>query len=187
MNHPLFKNKIKRIVEFGCSEMKFFVHLKNGLADRPLKIDQVDIDLVTLERFFDHSVLPPLGDFVKKRQYPLHANIWCGSIADSNPNFKNIDAVIAIELIEHVYPDVFEEIPYQIFGIICPKIAVITTPNCEFNVLFKLEPGKFRHYDHKFEFSREQFNGFCSNICLRFPNYYVQFEGKHLRVYKKFK
>lgn len=159
--------------------MKFFVHLKNHFSDRALIIDQVDIDKETLQRFVEGNVQPLLGDYVKKRANPLRVNVWCGSIKDSNENFKDIDAVIAIELIEHVYPDVFEEIPYQIFEVIAPKIAVITTPNCEFNVLFKLEEGKFRHYDHKFEFSREQFDDYCQNLCIRFPNYYVQIEGKY--------
>lgn len=177
LNHPSFKSKIKRIVEFGCSEMKFFVHLRNALRNRILLIDQVDIDKDTLQRFTEGSVKPLLSDYIKKRENPLHANIWCGSIKDPNPNFKDIDAVIAIELIEHVYPDVFEEIPYQIFEIIKPKIVIITTPNCEFNVLFNLEEGTFRHDDHKFEFSREQFIEYCQNICSRFPDYHVQIEG----------
>lgn len=157
--------------------MKFFVHMRNALADRSLTIDQVDIDKETLQRFIEGNVQPFLGDYVKKRENPLHVNVWCGSIKDSNPNFKNVDAVVAIELIEHIYPDIEMEVPYQIFAVISPKIAVITTPNCEFNVLFKLEEGKFRHDDHKFEHTREQFTDYCQNICKRYPNYYVQFEG----------
>jgi small RNA 2'-O-methyltransferase len=156
--------------------MKFFVHLKNALSDRSLKIDQVDIDKETVERF-QENLQPLITEFVKKRSHPLLVNSWCGNIKDSNPNLVDCDAVVAIELIEHVFPDVFEEIPYQIFGMIVPKIVVITTPNCEFNILFKLKPGEFRHYDHKFEFSREQFNDYCNNLCLRFPNYYLQIEG----------
>lgn len=79
--------------------------------------------------------------------------------------------------IEHVYPDVLEEVPFHIFGTIRPKVAVITTPNGEFNVLFNLKPFQYRHYDHKFEWTRSEFEDWCNHICVRFPDYCVQFHG----------
>lgn len=55
-----------------------------------------------------------------------------------------------------MYPDELNRLPYNIFGVIQPEIAIFTTPNIEFNVLF---PNKdsFRHADHKFEWNRKQF------------------------------
>lgn len=79
--------------------------------------------------------------------------------------------------IEHVFPDVLEKIPFNIFGFIKPKIAVLTTPNREFNVLFNMPPGTFRHDDHKFEWTRSEFEDWCHHICARFPDYCVQFHG----------
>lgn len=58
--------------------------------------------------------------------------------------------------IEHLFPDTLEAVPYVIFHTIRPKIVIFTTPNADFNVAipnFK----EFRHPDHKFEWSREQF------------------------------
>lgn len=40
-----------------------------------------------------------------------------------------------------------------------------------------MKPGTFRHYDHKFEWSREEFQDWCNHICTRFPDYCVQFHG----------
>lgn len=37
-----------------------------------------------------------------------------------------------------------------------PKIVVFTTPNADMNVLFNMRT-QFRHDDHKFEWSRQQF------------------------------
>jgi hypothetical protein len=55
-----------------------------------------------------------------------------------------------------LYPDVLEAFPYNIFSYVQPKLVIVTTPNVEFNVLFeKLKT--FRHADHKFEWTREQF------------------------------
>lgn len=157
--------------------MKFFIRIKNSLTDRDLVVHQVDIDGDALERNLNHSAKPCLGEYIKRREYPLIVNVWQGSVTDPNPNFTNIDAVVAIELIEHVFTDVLEAIPNAIFNEIAPKIAIITTPNAEFNKLFNMKPGEFRHPDHKFEFTREQFNDYCDNIVRNYPNYYVQIEG----------
>ena len=48
------------------------------------------------------------------------------------------------------------KVPHSVFGVVRPKVAVFTTPNSDFNVLFPNLQG-FRHPDHKFEWSREEF------------------------------
>lgn len=58
--------------------------------------------------------------------------------------------------IEHLESDVLERVPDSLFGAVHPKVVVITTPNADFNVLFPSLSG-FRHHDHKFEWTREQF------------------------------
>lgn len=116
-------------------------------------------------------------DHVKKRTHELNVEVWYGDVSINNPNFTNTDAVVAIELIEHLYPQVLDEVPYQIFENLNPKIAIFSTPNCEFNKVFDLEPGKFRHDDHKFEWTRQQFIDWCNNIIERFPDYSVRIEG----------
>lgn len=40
-----------------------------------------------------------------------------------------------------------------------------------------MEDGKFRHDDHKFEWTRQEFQDWCKNICVRYPDYCVQFDG----------
>ncbi|CAG9800853.1 unnamed protein product [Chironomus riparius] len=171
-----FKKKVNRIVEFGCAEMKFFTYIKTGLTDRKLWVKLVDIDEDLLLRCKGH-VHPLLMDHVKKRENELNVEVWYGDVSINNPNFKDIDAVIAIELIEHLYPQVLDEVPYQIFENLNPKIAIFSTPNCEFNKVFDLEPGKFRHADHKFEWTREQFKDWCDHIIVRFPEYSYKMEG----------
>lgn len=58
--------------------------------------------------------------------------------------------------IEHLYPSELLDLPANIFAYIKPKVVIITTPNVEFNVLFP-NPREFRHPDHKFEWTRKQF------------------------------
>lgn len=59
--------------------------------------------------------------------------------------------------IEHLYLDVLDSLPKTVFDFIKPKLAVFTTPNVEFNILFPNFTTEFRHDDHKFEWTRKQF------------------------------
>jgi hypothetical protein len=52
---------------------------------------------------------------------------------------------------------------------------VITTPNAEFNVKFETLPaGKFRHKDHRFEWTRVQFQNWAEAVAKKF-GYTVQY------------
>ena len=58
-----------------------------------------------------------------------------------------------------------------------PPVVIITTPNVEFNVRFPtLQPGKLRHKDHRFEWSRKEFEAWAQGVCDRTP-YSVTFQG----------
>jgi hypothetical protein len=56
---------------------------------------------------------------------------------------------------------------YNIFSYINPKLVVVTTPNRDFNVYFP-DPKQFRHDDHKFEWTREEFTDWCRNTADMF-------------------
>lgn len=74
----------------------------------------------------------------------------------------------------------------------CPKILIISTPNYEYNVILQnstpqtqeddsedknpTKPCKFRNFDHKFEWTREQFRIWASALSEKY-NYSVEFSG----------
>ena len=62
----------------------------------------------------------------------------------------------SVTSIEHLEPTVLEAMPAVVFGFLRPRLAVFTTPNAEFNVLFPDFSG-MRHWDHKFEWTRAEF------------------------------
>ncbi|MDB6037310.1 MAG: 3 terminal ribose 2-O-methyltransferase Hen1 [Verrucomicrobiales bacterium] len=52
---------------------------------------------------------------------------------------------------------------------------MITTPNREYNVKWETLPaGKFRHRDHRFEWTRTEFQKWANRVALRF-GYKVRF------------
>lgn len=59
--------------------------------------------------------------------------------------------------IEHLYPDELDAFPYNIFGFVAAKLVIVTTPNADFNVVFSDDPKRLRNRDHKFEWTRSEF------------------------------
>uniref|UniRef100_A0A182LT71 Small RNA 2'-O-methyltransferase n=1 Tax=Anopheles culicifacies TaxID=139723 RepID=A0A182LT71_9DIPT len=81
-------------------------------------------------------------------------------------------------VIEHLHQPVLDKVPENVFGFIKPKVAMFSTPNAEYNVLFDgLYENGFRHLDHKFEWTRGQFEEWAESICQRYPDYCVKYFG----------
>ena len=165
--------KAKRVLDMGCSEAQFLPVIK-AMCPRVQEIMGVDIDHSLLERRSPY--LQPLSiEYVLKRENPLKMQLLHGSITKPAYNFVGIDFVSCIEVIEHLMPNDLKQVPEAIFGVLKPRTVAITTPNCEYNVLFKDFSG-MRHWDHKFEWTRKEFEDWCGAIVEKFP-YKVQFSG----------
>ena len=66
-------------------------------------------------------------------------------------------------------------------GTLRPKLVIVSTPNAEFNVCFaQLKYGTpeaiFRNDDHRFEWTRAEFEAWSTGIAARF-GYAVRFDG----------
>ncbi|XP_034650899.1 small RNA 2'-O-methyltransferase [Drosophila subobscura] len=169
---------IRKAVEFGCAEIRFFPLLRR--IETIEEIVLVDIDEVVLRKYMNR-IDPLVSDHIRQRQCPLKVQVVQGNVADSSDELRDTDAVIALELIEHVYDDVLAKIPVNVFGFMQPKIAIFSTPNSDYNVIFTrfnpLLPNGFRHEDHKFEWTREQFKTWCMGIVQKYPNYMFALMG----------
>ncbi|XP_011697554.1 PREDICTED: uncharacterized protein LOC105455721 [Wasmannia auropunctata] len=168
-----YKGKLSKVVDFGCAELGFLVYLK-GIPEVE-QILCVDVDREVLERN-ERKAAPLITEMMSSRERKLTIEICEGSVTDNDIKLKHANAVICIELIEHLYPDTLIDLPFNIFGYIKPEVVIVTTPNVEFNVVFPNMSG-YRHPDHKFEWTREQFQDWAQNIVVRYPYYSVTFQG----------
>lgn len=173
-SHPAIQANCKKLVDFGCAEMKFFYTVKHFLPTIEHLIE-VDIEepLLIGSQF---RVQPLVTDFMNRRNVPLVVEVFCGSVAEPSDVLLGTDVVVAIELIEHLFPETLAGLPANIFGFIQPKIAIFTTPNVEINGIFPRLQG-FRHDDHKFEWTRKEFEAWAEDICARYPNYSTKYYG----------
>ncbi len=80
-----------------------------------------------------------------------------------------------MEVIEHLEPGRLDAFARSLLEFARPGAIVLTTPNAEHNVRFEgLPAGKLRHRDHRFEWSRAEFEGWCRGKAEAF-GYSVRF------------
>lgn len=92
-----------------------------------------------------------------------------GSLTYTDASLRGYDAAVLMEVIEHVDPPRLPALEYAVFAHARPGAAVVTTPNCEYNVRYEtLESGGTRHRDHRFEWTREQFAAWASAVADRY-------------------
>jgi hypothetical protein len=75
------------------------------------------------------------------------------------------DAACAVEVIEHLEPERLSAFERAVFEFAKPRAVIVTTPNVEYNVRFESLPaGRYRHRDHRFEWTRKQFGAWAERV-----------------------
>jgi small RNA 2'-O-methyltransferase len=111
------------------------------------------------------------SDVVDKRVALIH-----GSYTDADERLEGFDAAALIETIEHIEPTQLSQVEQAVFGSVRPGLVVVTTPNREYNVLYGIPNGEYRHEDHRFEWDRPQFESWARGVSER-HGYDVTFAG----------
>ena len=159
-----------RVLDLGCGEGNLLRDLLSEPAFR--SITGMDVSHRALETAHARLRLDDLPAAQRDRITLLQ-----GSLTYRDHRLAGYDAAIAMEVIEHVDPDRLEALEDAVFGAAQPGAVIITTPNSEYNTLFEnLPPGEFRHRDHRFEWTRDQFQDWASAVAGR-RDYAVRFQG----------
>jgi hypothetical protein len=99
-----------------------------------------------------------------------------GSLNYRDARIAGYDAASVIEVIEHMELDRLTAFERVLFEFAQPKMAIVTTPNVEYNVKFEnLPTGKLRHSDRRFEWTRVEFQTWANAIADRYK-YTVEFK-----------
>jgi len=98
-----------------------------------------------------------------------------GSLTYRDKRLYGYDAAAVIEVIEHFDLARLSAFERVLFEWTRPTTVIITTPNIEYNVKFENIPaGKLRHSDHRFEWTRREFETWANDIGEKF-GYTVRF------------
>jgi 3' terminal RNA ribose 2'-O-methyltransferase Hen1 len=151
----------RRVVDMGCGPGALLSRLAK---DRSFtKIVGVDVSVRSLETAARVLRLDAASDADRERVELLH-----GSIVYRDGRLAGYDAMVLMEVIEHVDPSRLGALEDAVFGGAHPASVVVTTPNAEYNALYPtLEAGAFRHDDHRFEWTRAQFREWAAGVAER--------------------
>jgi small RNA 2'-O-methyltransferase len=103
-------------------------------------------------------------------------SLMLGSITEAQPELVGFDAAAMVETIEHIEPQHLSKVERTVFLELRPALAIVTTPNREYNALYNMAPGQLRHADHRFEWTRARFQAWAAGVAAR-TGYRVEFEG----------
>ena len=158
----------RRVLDLGCSEGKF---LRLLLGDRQFeRIVGLDVSVQVLQRAVQRLGYDRLPPAQKDRIELIH-----GSLIYRDQRLAGFDAAVVIEVIEHLDPPRLSAFERVLFEFARPQTVVLTTPNSEYNVKWETLPaGQFRHPDHRFEWSRAEFQDWANRIARR-HGYTVRF------------
>lgn len=152
----------KKIIDLGCGEGKLLTALLK--AKQFDQLVGLDVSVRSLEYAHDRLNLDRLPPMQRQRIQLLH-----GSLIYRDDRLRGFDVATAIEVIEHLDLGRLASFERVLFEFSRPQAIVITTPNVEYNVRFEsLKSGQFRHGDHRFEWTRAQFQEWCEKQAARF-------------------
>jgi 3' terminal RNA ribose 2'-O-methyltransferase Hen1 len=154
----LRRSGARSVLDLGCGEGRL---LRLLLAERQYeRILGMDVAYRALETARDRLRLERLPPAQAQR-----LTLMQGSLLYRDARLGGYDAAAVVEVIEHLDPARLAAFERVLFEAARPQVVVLTTPNAEYNVRFPtLMAGAFRHADHRFEWTRAEFQAWAERV-----------------------
>ena len=155
------------VLDLGCGAGKLIERL---LEERQFeKIVGVDASIRSLQLA---SARLRLNRHPRRR---ARVQLLHSALTYRDERLKGSHAAALVEVIEHLDPTRLQALEQAVFEYARPRRVIVTTPNAEYNVRFDTLPaGKYRHADHRFEWTQAQFRAWAENVATMF-DYKVMF------------
>lgn len=164
----LVESRAQTVLDLGCGEGRL---LRLLLKERQFtRITGLDVSHRALEIAAENLNLERLPPTLREKIQLLH-----GSLMYRDQRLAGFEAAAVVEVIEHLDPPRLAAFERVLFEFAQPATVVLTTPNREYNVKWETLPaGTFRHRDHRFEWTRAEFQAWANAVAERF-SYTVRF------------
>lgn len=150
--------EVRSVVDLGCGEGRLLARLaRDGRFDRVLG---VDVSAAALEHARARVDRLNLAESRRKR-----VALALGSAVYRDDRLRGYDAAALVEVVEHVDPGRLPGLEAAVFGHARPGRVIVTTPNADYNPTWESLPaGRFRHRDHRFEWTRAEFHAWVDRV-----------------------
>jgi 3' terminal RNA ribose 2'-O-methyltransferase Hen1 len=157
------------VVDLGCGEGAL---LRELLPDPGFaRVLGVDVSHRALELASRRLQLDRMPDSQRARLELVQS-----SATYRDDRLANFDAIVLMEVIEHLDPGRLPALVRSVFARARPTSVLVTTPNAEHNVRYPdLPAGAMRHRDHRFEWTRQQFREWADTTATA-HGYTVRYE-----------
>lgn len=150
-----------RVVDLGCGEGNLLRKLVREAQFT--EIVGMDVAHRALEIAAERLKLERMNERQRARTRLIH-----GSLMYRDARLAGFDAAAVVEVVEHLDPPRRAAFERVVFGEARPGAVVLTTPNAEYNVRWPTLPaGRFRHRDHRFEWTRAELAAWANAVGAR--------------------
>jgi 2-polyprenyl-3-methyl-5-hydroxy-6-metoxy-1,4-benzoquinol methylase len=151
----------RRVLDLGCGEGKLVARLlKIPHVEHILGLDVSVRELQRAQQRLHVLEMPP-----RQRE---RLTLTQGSLLYHDPRLAGYDAAAVVEVIEHLDESRLAAFEQVVFARAQPGAVLVTTPNADYNQRYEtLSAGRFRHQDHRFEWSRAQFTEWAAGVAAR--------------------
>jgi 3' terminal RNA ribose 2'-O-methyltransferase Hen1 len=148
----------RRVLDLGCGEGKL---LRELLRNKQFEeIVGMDVSIRSLEIARDRLKLDRIPEKQAARIKLIH-----GSLIYRDKRLEGFDAAAVVEVVEHLDPPRLSSFERAVFEFARPGTVVLTTPNREYNVSWEnVGAERFRHPDHRFEWTRQEFQDWAAGV-----------------------
>jgi predicted nucleotidyltransferase/SAM-dependent methyltransferase len=144
----LMAEEVRSVLDLGCGDGRLLAAVM--VAGHCLRLGGVDLDddalAITRGRLGGAKATGGVRPVIE---------LWHGLLTHRDDRLLGYEAATAIEVIEHLEPPQLAAFTGIVFGYARSRIVIVTTPNAEYNVRWRIH-GR-RHVDHRFEWDRSTF------------------------------
>jgi len=151
----------RRVLDLGCGPGALLQRLARDGYD---EIVGVDVSMRALEQAARRLELEKRPDAERDRIKLLQS-----PLTYRDRRLTGYDAAVLVEVVEHLDPPRLAAAERNVFAAARPATVVVTTPNRDYNVRWEtLPPGRLRHPDHRFEWTRDEFAAWSDRVAATY-------------------
>jgi 3' terminal RNA ribose 2'-O-methyltransferase Hen1 len=150
----------RRVLDLGCGAGALLERL---LQDGYELIVGADVSVRALDQAARRLHLDEMHEAQRTRIQLLQS-----PLTYRDKRLQGFDAAVLVEVIEHLDPPRLAALEQNVFASARPTTVLVTTPNSEYNARWaSLPAGEFRHPDHRFEWTRDEFGTWAAGVANR--------------------